>query len=113
MKIRIFQVFTGCLPLFSPVVFSAPSTSTTHTLIVAATPDTSPLSELDTPAAVSVVYGEDLRQAHQQINLSEGTFPVFRVYKWPTDKLCSGFTDVDSGLWRAFHFRCERVENLC
>ncbi|WKX27882.1 TonB-dependent receptor [Tatumella ptyseos] len=72
MKIRIIQVFTGCLPLLSPVVFSAPSTSTTQTLIVAATPDTPPLSELDTPAAVSVVYGEDLRQAHQQINLSEG-----------------------------------------
>ena len=72
MKIRIVQIITGCLPLVSFAVFSASLNSSTDTLIVAATPDAKPLSELDTPAAVSVVYGDELRQAHQQINLSEG-----------------------------------------
>lgn len=40
-----------------------------QTLIVSATPQS--LSELDTPAAVSVVNGDDMRQATQQVNLSE------------------------------------------
>ncbi|AJZ89609.1 TonB-dependent receptor [Klebsiella michiganensis] len=39
------------------------------TLLVTAKPTT--VSELDTPAAVSVVYGDDLRQAAPRINLSE------------------------------------------
>ena len=40
-----------------------------QTLIVSATPQA--LSELDTPAAVSVVNGDEMRQATQQVNLSE------------------------------------------
>lgn len=72
MKIRTIHLFAGCIPLLSPVVYSAPSANQADTLIVAATPKQQPLSELETPAALSVVYGDDLRQARQQINLSEG-----------------------------------------
>ena len=46
-----------------------PALADEQTLIVSATPQA--LSELDTPAAVSVVNGEDMRRATQQVNLSE------------------------------------------
>ncbi|HKS33066.1 MAG TPA: TonB-dependent receptor plug domain-containing protein, partial [Enterobacteriaceae bacterium] len=54
------------LPL-AATVFAAHAEE--QTLIVSATPQA--LSELDTPAAVSVVNGDEMRQATQQVNLSE------------------------------------------
>ena len=45
-----------------------------QTLIVSATPQS--VSELDTPAAVSVVNGEDMRLAAPRINLSESLTSV-------------------------------------
>ena len=50
-----------------------------QTLIVSATPQT--VSELDTPAAVSVVSGEDMRHATPRINLSEslGSVPGLQI----------------------------------
>lgn len=57
------------LPLtFSPVLQAA-SASSEQTMIVTATPQT--VSELDTPAAVSVIEGEDMRLATPRVNLSE------------------------------------------
>ncbi len=57
------------LPLtFSPVLQAA-SASNEQTMIVTATPQT--VSELDTPAAVSVIEGEDMRLATPLVNLSE------------------------------------------
>lgn len=57
------------LPLtFSPVLQAA-SASNEQTMIVTATPQT--VSELDTPAAVSVIEGEDMRLATPRVNLSE------------------------------------------
>ncbi len=56
------------LPLtFSPVF--RPPASNEQTMIVTATPQT--VSELDTPAAVSVIEGEDMRLATPRVNLSE------------------------------------------
>jgi iron complex outermembrane receptor protein len=48
-------------------------------MIVSATPQT--VSELDTPAAVSVVSGDDMRQATPRINLSEslGSVPGLQI----------------------------------
>ncbi|QCR35326.1 TonB-dependent receptor PqqU [Nissabacter sp. SGAir0207] len=43
-----------------------------QTMVVTATPAPAGLSELDTPAAVSVVDGASFRQARPEINLSEG-----------------------------------------
>lgn len=50
-----------------------------QTLIVSATPQT--VSELDTPAAVSVVNGDDMRHAAPRINLSEslGSVPGLQI----------------------------------
>lgn len=50
-----------------------------QTMVVTATPGT--VSELDTPAAVSVVYGDEMRHATPRINLSEtlGGVPGLQV----------------------------------
>jgi iron complex outermembrane recepter protein len=45
-------------------------------MVVSATPAGSGLSELDTPAAVSVVSGEDMRHAAPRVNLSENLYGV-------------------------------------
>ncbi|MDU6411305.1 MAG: Plug domain-containing protein, partial [Yersiniaceae bacterium] len=52
-----------------------------QTMVVTATPAPAGLSELDTPAAVSVVNGEDFRRAKPEINLSEslGAVPGLQV----------------------------------
>ncbi|HCT4964955.1 TPA: TonB-dependent receptor [Citrobacter koseri] len=54
--------------VFSPVSQAA-TAEDEQTMIVSATPQT--VSELDTPAAVTVVEGEDMRLATPRINLSE------------------------------------------
>lgn len=62
------------LPLtFSPVLQAA-SAPNEQTMIVTATPQT--VSELDTPAAVSVIEGEDMRLATPRVNLSESLTSV-------------------------------------
>ncbi|MGG6193249.1 TonB-dependent receptor PqqU [Pantoea allii] len=47
-----------------------------NTLVVSAAPSAKGLSELDTPAAVSVVNGDDMRQATPRVNLSESLTSV-------------------------------------
>ncbi|MDF7722888.1 TonB-dependent siderophore receptor, partial [Enterobacter hormaechei subsp. xiangfangensis] len=69
---KIITARKASLPLlFAPVIFGPLSAMAAdeQTLIVSATPQT--VSELDTPAAVSVVSGEDMRHATPRINLSE------------------------------------------
>lgn len=65
--------YTAVPALLFPLVFSplaaADSEADEQTLIVSASPQA--VSELDTPAAVSVVEGEDMRRAAPRINLSE------------------------------------------
>ena len=46
-----------------------PTSAAEQTLVVSATP--APISELDTPAAVSVVNGDDMRLGTPRVNLSE------------------------------------------
>lgn len=64
--------YTAVPALLFPLVFSplaaADSEADEQTLIVSASPQA--VSELDTPAAVSVVEGEDMRRAAPRINLS-------------------------------------------
>ncbi|EPS5955883.1 TonB-dependent receptor domain-containing protein [Escherichia coli] len=70
---KIFSVRQTVLPallVLSPVVFAADE----QTMIVSATPQV--VSELDTPAAVSVVDGEEMRLATPRINLSESLTSV-------------------------------------
>lgn len=47
-----------------------------NTMVVSAAPSASGLSELDTPAAVSVVSGDDMRHAAPRVNLSENLSSV-------------------------------------
>ena len=70
---KIFSVRQTVLPallVLSPVVFAADE----QTMIVSAAPQV--VSELDTPAAVSVVDGEEMRLATPRINLSESLTSV-------------------------------------
>ncbi|TAT61321.1 TonB-dependent siderophore receptor, partial [Enterobacter cloacae] len=79
---KIISAHRATLPLLlAPVIFS-PLTAMgadEQTLIVSATPQT--VSELDTPAAVSVVNGDDMRHAAPRINLSEslGSVPGLQI----------------------------------
>ena len=68
---------TLMLPVLLPAGVLAATTAPAEkdnspAMIVTATPSAKGLSELDTPAAVSVVYGDEMRQAAPQVNLSEG-----------------------------------------
>ncbi|SUB16903.1 Colicin I receptor precursor [Pantoea agglomerans] len=47
-----------------------------NTLVVTAAPPETGLNELDTPAALSVVSGDDMRQAAPRVNLSENLSSV-------------------------------------
>lgn len=78
---KIITVRSAALPaLLLPLVFAPFSwASDEQTLIVTAAPQT--VSELDTPAAVSVVDGEDMRHATPRVNLSEslGAVPGLQI----------------------------------
>ncbi|WP_318389442.1 TonB-dependent receptor PqqU [Enterobacter sp.] len=66
---------TATLPLILlPTAFTPAFAADEQTMIVSATPTT--ISELDTPAAVSVVQGDDMRQATPRVNLSESLTSV-------------------------------------
>lgn len=63
------------LPAMLPVSALAASAAN-NTMVVSAAPSASGLSELDTPAAVSVVSGDDMRHAAPRVNLSENLSSV-------------------------------------
>ena len=65
--------------IFSPCFAAYAVAADEQTMVVTATPGT--VSELDTPAAVSVVYGDELRHAAPQVNLSEnlGSVPGLQI----------------------------------
>lgn len=68
MKITQFYPLPAALLLLAPV---AQAENSPPTLVVSAAPAPDGLSELETPAAVSVIGGDDMRRAAPQINLSE------------------------------------------
>ena len=79
---KIISAHKASLPLLLVPVIFAPLTAASaeeQTMIVSATPQT--VSELDTPASVSVVNGDDMRQAAPRINLSEslGSVPGLQI----------------------------------
>ncbi|MDV5141098.1 TonB-dependent receptor [Chimaeribacter arupi] len=67
------------LPWLPPTAQAADTDE--QTMVVTATPAPAGLSELDSPAAVSVVNGEEFRRAKPEINLSEslGAVPGLQV----------------------------------
>ena len=77
----IFAARYTALPVSLLPVFLSPYAvaESDQTLIVSATPQS--VSELDTPAAVSVVDGEDMRLATPRINLSESLTSVPTQYQ--------------------------------
>lgn len=107
---KIFSVRQTVLPallVLSPVVFAADE----QTMIVSATPQV--VSELDTPAAVSVVDGEEMRPATPRINLSESLTSVPGFAGTKPAELCARFTAVDSRIWLPLHLRNSRYSPVC
>ncbi|MDE4638690.1 TonB-dependent receptor PqqU [Klebsiella variicola] len=76
---KILSVRHAALPALLLPLIAAAQTADEQTMVVTAAPTT--VSELDTPAAVSVVNGDEMRQAAPRVNLSEslGAVPGMQV----------------------------------
>lgn len=76
---KILSVRHAGLPALLLPLIAAAQTADEQTMVVTAAPTT--VSELDTPAAVSVVNGDEMRQAAPRVNLSEslGAVPGLQV----------------------------------
>lgn len=76
---KILSVRHAALPALLLPLIAAAQTADEQTMVVTAAPTT--VSELDTPAAVSVVNGDEMRQAAPCVNLSEslGAVPGLQV----------------------------------
>jgi len=81
MKIASLRQVSVLLPAMLPLPLLAAEDTGSATMVVSAAPAQTGLSELDTPAAVSVVSGEDMRQAAPRVNLSEnlGSVPGLQI----------------------------------
>ncbi|EKS9560901.1 TPA: TonB-dependent receptor PqqU [Klebsiella pneumoniae] len=76
---KILSVRHAALPALLLPLIAAAEAADEQTMVVTAAPTT--VSELDTPAAVSVVNGDEMRQAAPRVNLSEslGAVPGLQV----------------------------------
>lgn len=76
---KILSVRHAALPALLLPLIAAAQAADEQTMVVTAAPTT--VSELDTPAAVSVVNGDKMRQAAPRVNLSEslGAVPGLQV----------------------------------
>lgn len=76
---KILSVRHAALPALLLPLNAAAQAADEQTMVVTAAPTT--VSELDTPAAVSVVNGDEMRQAAPRVNLSEslGAVPGLQV----------------------------------
>ncbi|HIG7687794.1 TonB-dependent receptor [Klebsiella pneumoniae] len=76
---KILSVHHVALPALLLPLIAAAQAADEQTMVVTAAPTT--VSELDTPAAVSVVNGDEMRQAAPRVNLSEslGAVPGLQV----------------------------------
>lgn len=76
---KILSVRHAALPALLLPLIAAAQAADEQTMVVTAAPTT--VSELDTPAAVSVVNGDEMRQAAPRFNLSEslGAVPGLQV----------------------------------
>ncbi|WP_162557141.1 TonB-dependent receptor PqqU [Klebsiella pneumoniae] len=76
---KILSVRHAALPALLLPLIAAAQAADEQTMVVTAAPTT--VSELDTPAAVSVVNGDEMRQAAPRVNLSEslGAVPGVQV----------------------------------
>lgn len=76
---KILSVRHAALPALLLPLIAAAQAADEQTMVVTAAPTT--VSELDTPAAVSVVNGDEMRQAAPRVNLSEslGAVPGLKV----------------------------------
>ncbi|WP_180807412.1 TonB-dependent receptor PqqU [Klebsiella pneumoniae] len=71
---KILSVRHAALPALLLPLIAAAQADDEQTMVVTAAPTT--VSELDTPAAVSVVNGDEMRQAAPRVNLSESLVAV-------------------------------------
>lgn len=79
LSMKILSVRLAALPALLLPLIAAAQAADEQTMVVTAAPTT--VSELDTPAAVSVVNGDEMRQAAPRVNLSEslGAVPGLQV----------------------------------
>ena len=90
---KILSVRHAALPALLLPLIAAAQAADEQTMVVTAAPTT--VSELDTPAAVSVVNGDEMRQAAPRVNLSEslGAVPGLQVQNrqnsFPWCSLCA------------------------
>lgn len=79
LSMKILSVRHAALPALLLPLIAAAQAADEQTMVVTAAPTT--VSELDTPAAVSVVNGDEMRQAAPRVNLSEslGAVPGLQV----------------------------------
>ncbi len=108
---KILSVRHAALPALLLPLIAAAQAADEQTMVVTAAPTT--VSELDTPAAVSVVNGDEMRQAAPRVNLSEslGAVPGLQVqnrqnYAQDLQLSIRGF-GLALNLWRA------RTAHLC
>lgn len=79
LSMKILSVRHAALPALLLPLIAAAQAADEQTMVVTAAPTM--VSELDTPAAVSVVNGDEMRQAAPRVNLSEslGAVPGLQV----------------------------------
>ena len=107
---KIFSVRQTVLPallVLFPVVFAADE----QTMIVSAAPQV--VSELDTPAAVSVVDGEEMRLATPRINLSESLTGVPGLQVQNRQNYAQDLQLSIRGFWLPLHLRYSRYSPVC
>lgn len=80
-------------------------------MIVTATPQT--VSELDTPAAVSVIEGEDMRLATPRVNLSESLTSVPGLQVQNRQNYAQESANLYPRIWLAFRLWRARHSSVC
>lgn len=108
---KILSVRHAALPALLLPLIAAAQAADEQTMVVTAAPTT--VSELDTPAAVSVVNGDEMRQAAPRVNLSEslGAVPGLQVQN--RQNYAQDLQTVDSRLWLALNLWRARTAHLC
>ncbi|MEG9312499.1 TonB-dependent receptor plug domain-containing protein [Klebsiella pneumoniae] len=108
---KILSVRHAALPALLLPLIAAAQAADEQTMVVTAAPTT--VSELDTPAAVSVVNGDEMRQAAPRVNLSEslGAVPGLQVQN--RQNYAQESAAVDSRLWLALNLWRARTAHLC
>lgn len=107
---KILSVRHAALPALLLPLIAAARAADEQTMVVTAAPTT--VSELDTPAAVSVVNGDEMRRP-RRASISLNRWAPCRACRCRTGKTMPGSAAVDSRLWLALNLWRARTAHLC